>query len=107
MQSSTKARIIRGPPPRKPIPRSKYMRDFEGRCAYSCQHWSRAGGKTCMEVDHFDYEQKKHVRQNYENLFLATRHCNGAKRDRPTRLEKKAGLRLLNPCKELDYGPHI
>ena len=83
------------------------MRDFAGRCAYSCQHVSRAGGPKCMEVDHFDPRRKKDVVQNYENLFLSTRHCNGAKRDRPTAKERAAGLRFINPCKEWDYGKHL
>jgi hypothetical protein len=61
----------------------------------------------CMEVDHFDYRQKKDRFQRYDNLFLATRHCNGAKLQKPTAKELAAGLRLLNPCKEWDYGPHI
>ncbi len=60
-----------------------------------------------MEVDHFDYREKKDVFQRYENLFLASRHCNGAKLQKPTAKERAAGLRLLNPCEELDYGPHI
>lgn len=60
-----------------------------------------------MEVDHFDYRQKKDVVQQYDNLLLATRHCNGAKLQKPTPKERAAGLRLLNPCEEWDYGPHI
>jgi hypothetical protein len=114
MQGSTPSRIQRGPAPKEKIPRSKYrrvlpelMRDFVGRCAYSCQHYSRAGGVKCMEVDHFDYRRKDDVFQKYENLFLATRHCNGAKRDKPSPKERKAGLRFLNPCEEWDYGKHI
>ena len=61
----------------------------------------------CMEVDHFDYREKTHLFQRYENLFLATRHCNGAKCQKPSAKERAAGLRLLNPCVEWDYGPHI
>lgn len=60
-----------------------------------------------MEVDHFDSRRKNDVFQNYFNLVLATRHCNGAKSDRPTAKERSAGLRFLNPCEELDYGKHI
>ena len=60
-----------------------------------------------MEVDHFDARLKKEVQQKYENLFLASRHCNGAKRDRPTAKERALGLRFINPCKEWDYGKHI
>jgi len=60
-----------------------------------------------MEVDHFDARLKKEVQQKHENLFLASRHCNGAKRDRPTAKERALGLRFINPCKEWDYGKHI
>src|SRR3989442_896054 len=114
MSHSTTSRIKRGPPPARKIPRTKIrralpelVRDFEARCGYSCQHYTRAGGMRCMEVDHFDYREKREVIQRYENLFLATRHCNGAKRQKPTWKERAAGLRLLNPCEEWDYGPHI
>jgi len=84
------------------------MRDFKGRCAYSMQHWKRAGGKTCMEIDHFDPRTKSEPIQHYENLMLATRHCNRAKVDIwPTETEEKAGIRFLNPCMEPDYGVHM
>jgi len=114
MPSSTTARILRGKPPLQKIPRTKYrralpelIRDFDGRCAYSMQHFSRAGGMSCMEVDHFDPRTKKERFQNYNNLFLATRHCNGAKRDRPTHGDVAAGLRFINPCEDWDYGKYI
>lgn len=61
----------------------------------------------CMEVDHFDYRHKEDVLQDYNNLFLASRHCNLAKLQKPTPKERAAGLRLLNPCQEMDYGCHI
>jgi len=84
------------------------MLDFEERCAYSMQHTYRAGGATCMEVDHFDPRKKLDEIQKYPNLFLATRHCNGAKRDRwPNNHERKLGVRFLNCCSEVDYGIHI
>lgn len=60
-----------------------------------------------MEVDHHDASLPKHIRNNYENLFLATKHCNGHKLDHPTKDEKAFGLRFLNPCKEDDYGEQI
>jgi hypothetical protein len=114
MPNSTIPRIIRGPDYPKNIPRSKprrvleyLLRDFKGRCAYSCQHYLHAGGIRSMDVDHFDFRCKKDVNQDYNNLFLATRHCNGAKWARPTAKERAAGLRFLNPCKEMDYGVHI
>ena len=116
MSSSTKARIRRGPPPAKRLTRRNYRkaaleslrRDFQDRCAYSCQHLSRAGGLQCMEIDHFDPRLKNKFIQRYSNLFLASRHCNGAKSDIwPTRAEQALGLRFLNPCEEQDYGVHI
>lgn len=61
-----------------------------------------------MEIDHFDPRLKGKLIQRYDNLFLATRHCNAAKGDTwPTRAEERLGLRFLNPCMELDYGGHI
>lgn len=109
------ARIKRGKPPVKPIKRHKYrdalpelFRDFGSRCAYSCQHYTRAGGESCMEVDHFDPRQKRDFIQDYRNLFLATRHCNLAKgKQWPTKADIAAGLRFLNPCEEMDYGEQI
>jgi len=81
------------------------MRDFEGRCAYSMQHHTRSGP---LEVDHFDPAKKKALVQKYENLFPASRHCNGKKTDRwPTKEELQAGCRFLNPCEEMDYGEQI
>ena len=81
------------------------MRDFEGRCAYSMQHHERAGK---LEVDHFDPRQKKDLFQRFDNLFPASRHCNGKKSNHwPTKTEAAAGCRFLNPCEELDYGEQI
>ena len=61
-----------------------------------------------MEVDHFNPNKKSDYIQEYLNLFLATRHCNGAKRDRwPTNRDRKLGARFLNCCRETDYGVHI
>jgi hypothetical protein len=83
-------------------------RDFEDRCAYSCQHLSRAGGLKAMDVDHFDPRKKEDFIQQYANLFWATRHCNGAKwKYWPSAGEQARGLRYLNPCREQDYGEHI
>jgi hypothetical protein len=112
MLSSKKPRVKRGPPPKKLIKRHKYaaclpelIRDFSGRCAYSMQHHSRAGS---LEVDHFDPRRKKDVTQDYNNLFPASRHCNGKKSDIwPTKAEQSAGCRFLNPCEEMDYGEQI
>jgi hypothetical protein len=61
-----------------------------------------------MEIDHFNPNKKRNLIQQYENLFLATRHCNGAKRDRwPSNKERQLGVRFLNCCEETDYGVHI
>jgi hypothetical protein len=112
MSNFNKPRVKRGPAPKKPIKRRKHrdalpelLRDFEGRCAYSMQHQSHSGP---LEVDHFDPRQKKSLIQDYNNLFPASRHCNGKKSDTwPTRAEFAAGCRFLNPCKEMDYGEQI
>lgn len=61
-----------------------------------------------MEVDRFDPRRKNDYIQDYQNLFLATRHCNGAKRDNwPTAKEDAEGYRFLNCCEERDYGVHL
>jgi hypothetical protein len=112
MSSSKKPRVTRGPPPKKVIKRWKYrdalpelIRDFGGRCAYSMQHQLRIGP---LEVDHFDPRKKNDPIQDYDNLFPASRHCNGKKSDTwPTKAEHAAGCRFLNPCEEMDYGEQI
>jgi len=72
------------------------------------RHIEVAGGERHMEVDHFDPTLTGDARNRYDNLMLATKHCNLMKRDRwPTPAEKKAGCSLLNPCSETDYGKHI
>jgi hypothetical protein len=69
------------------------------------QHYERAGK---LEVDHFDPRRKKDLRQEYDNLFPASRHCNAKKSDHwPNQLEIAAGCRFLNPCEEMDYGEQI
>ena len=84
------------------------MKDFSDRCAYSMQHWRVGGGQRCMEIDHFDPRRKSDAEQNYENLFLVHRHCNGAKRDIwPSDSDLRQGIRFLNCCQEWDYGVHI
>jgi hypothetical protein len=112
MSSYKKPRLKRGLPPEKPIKRHKHraalpelIRDFGERCAYSMQHQARCGA---LEVDHFDPRQKKDLIQDYNNLFPASRHCNGKKSDTwPNKAELAEGCRFLNPCKELDYGEQI
>lgn len=112
MQQPSTSRISRKEQPpkyysayRKNLP--YLLRDFERRCAYSMQHMDRAGGPTAMDIDHFNAELPEGKRNEYTNLFLATRHCNGHKLKHPNKQEKQAGLRFLNPCKEIDYGNHI
>jgi len=115
MSNSSVPRVKRDKPPASKLKRHTYRkalpelrRDFEDRCAYSMQHLQRAGGLKAMEVDHLDPRKKSNYLQSYENLFLATRHCNGAKSDDwPTPAQQRKGLRFLNCCKEQDYGLHL
>ncbi len=112
--SNLNPRIKRGNPSIERIKRGKHravlpdlLKDFEGRCAYSCQHVSKAGLK-CMEVDYFDPNKKKDLIQGYDNLMLSTRHCNGAKGESwPTVGDQRLGIKFINPCEEMDYGVHI
>jgi len=115
MSSSIKPRIVRKNFPKNRITRTGFRKvwaylalDFEHRCAYSMQHTYRAGGRKCMEVDHFDPRKKRDAVQDYNNLFPATRHCNGAKRNSwPNAKDQRRGIRFLNCCDETDYGVHI
>jgi hypothetical protein len=67
-----------------------------------------AGGIRHMEIDHFDPTLRGAARDAYSNLMLATRHCNNMKKNGwPTASQIAAGIRLLNPTKEPDYGRHI
>jgi hypothetical protein len=112
-ESKNSSRIERKQkPPRFYYAHRKYLKfllaDFESRCGYSCQHLDRAGGIGCMDVDHFNPHLPLPQRNEYRNLILATRHCNGKKGDRwPTAAQKRQGMRFLNPCEERDYGLHI
>jgi hypothetical protein len=61
-----------------------------------------------MEIDHFNPRLLGLARNKYSNLFLATRHCNGAKSNHwPEKRQRLLGVRLLNPTKEQDYGSQI
>lgn len=108
-------RIVRGKPPKKTFTDNTYkkakpylLRDFARRCAYSQQHTDRSLGEKTMEIDHHNPTVKGHLRNKYENLFLATRHCNGSKSNTwPSKAMRKKGIYLLNPCTETDYGFHI
>lgn len=112
MSNYKKPRLKRGLPPEKPIKRRKHraalpelIRDFGERCVYSMQHQARCGA---LEVDHFDPRKKKNLIQDYNNLFPASRHCNGKKSDNwPNKAELAAGCRFLNPCEEMDYDEQI
>ena len=61
-----------------------------------------------MDIDHHNPKLKHPQKNAYTNLFLASRHCNGKKRDEwPTLKQRSLGLRFLNPCEEQDYGVHL
>jgi hypothetical protein len=61
-----------------------------------------------MEIDHFDPTIPGRARNQYENLFLSSRFCNGRKQGNwPEPIERAKGVRFLNCCEELDYGKHI
>ncbi len=71
------------------------------------QHSSTLGVKT-MEVDHFNPRLPERLRDQYRNLYLASRHCNNSKRQYwPTVGQMKEGIRFLDCCREWDYGAHI
>ncbi|MCL2877105.1 MAG: HNH endonuclease [Betaproteobacteria bacterium] len=82
-------------------------RDFQERCAYCMRSLKNTGDRE-IEIDHFNPQQKKDRIQNYQNLFLADRSCNGKKDDNwPSKEDTRKGLRFLNCCEEQDYGVHI
>src|SRR5689334_18284672 len=113
MSPSTAPRVIRHAPNRR-FTEATYRRampfllaDFGGRCAYSLQHVNRIG-YMCMEVDHFNPILRGPARNDFSNLFPATRHCNGSKQGSwPDARLRRLGVRFLNPTKEQDYGVHI
>lgn len=109
------SRVQRGQGPKQRLKRHNYrerslpylLKDFEHRCAYSMQHCFTLGLKT-MEVDHFNPRLPSRLRDRYENLYLASRHCNNSKRNHwPTTAQMKEGIRFLDCCREWDYGEHI
>jgi len=82
--------------------------DFQNRCAYSMLHEDFAGGAGAMNIDHFDPRRKSDFLQRYDNLFWASRECNGRKHKHwPTDEQQLLGIRFLDCTKELDYGVHI
>lgn len=61
-----------------------------------------------MEVDHFDPSKRNQNPQDYDNLFLSSRHCNLFKGNKfPSEEDRQEGVRLLNPCEESDYNLHL
>jgi hypothetical protein len=71
-------------------------------------HYERHGGLGAMDVDHHNPTLSDATKNNYNNLFLTTRHCNGKKSNNwPSTEQQKLGIRFLNPCEEIDYGVHI
>jgi hypothetical protein len=83
------------------------LEDFEYRCAYSMRSLHLVSDRE-REIDHFNPTSGNRFRNHYSNLFLSSRHCNGAKSDHWPRLaDRKRGIRYLNPCKEIDYGVAI
>jgi hypothetical protein len=70
------------------------------------QHRRHAGG--AMEIDHFNPKVKGRKRHRYNNLFLASRYCNGKKHDNwPSAADHEKGVGFINCCVEFDYGKHI
>ena len=79
--------------------------DFENRCAYSLVHVNTIS-ESEMHVDHFDPRLKSSC--GYDNLYPAYGLCNEAKHATwPTDEQIAAGMRFLDPCKEVDYGGQI
>lgn len=80
------------------------LEDFLERCGYSLMHVKQTSERQ-MEVDHHDARLKK--LSPYDNLFPAYSLCNRAKSDRPDDIDRRLGIRILNPCKETDYNEQI
>jgi hypothetical protein len=114
MSSFTNPRIVRKSKPNRKFTENTYrkakprlLEDFLHRCAYSLQHVDRVGW-TIIEVDHHNPTLNGAARNRYENLFPATRHCNGTKSNNwPSKEARRKGVRFLNPCREGDYGTQI
>lgn len=107
-------RLERGKPVSAQYPKTKYrqalpslLMETGDRCGYSLQHVLDLGLKS-MEVDHINPKLRHPFRNRHGNLITASRHCNGAKSDTwPSAEDRKAGLYLINPYEEADYGKHI
>jgi len=114
MSPSKKPRVVRTHKPKRKFTENTYrkskpslLQDFGQRCAYSLQHVHRIGW-TDMEVDHHNPKLTGAARNRYENLYPASRHCNGSKSDNwPDAKMRRSGVRFLNPCEETDYGDQI
>jgi 5-methylcytosine-specific restriction endonuclease McrA len=84
---------------------SYLLTDFGRRCAYSLVHYDQVGG---LEVDHFNPRLKQRYRQAYSNLMPALRCCNAVKSNTwPSKADLAAGMYLIDPTKEVDYGHQI
>lgn len=81
------------------------LEDFDDRCAYSWMHRSEIDE---MEVDHFNPHLKSKDVQLYSNLMPSLGSCNRTKGSTwPSPADRKLGLYLIDPTKELDYGHQI
>lgn len=83
------------------------LQDFGDRCAFSMLHKRANGPIGQMEVDHFNPHLQGAEKHHYSNLYPACRHVNKKKAKFPYPRDVQAGRRLLDPCKETDYGAHI
>lgn len=109
------SRIKKGKSPfKRPLTENTYRKakpflklEFGGRCCYSMLHCDVAGGDKAMDVEHF--KPKKFPKaHSYRNLLYCSRHCNSSKGSTwPSKKERNAGFRFINPCEEIDYGVHI
>ncbi len=81
------------------------LKDFENRCAYSCLHQQEID---VMEVDHFNPHLKSKKVQQYDNLMPSFGSCNRTKGSTwPSPADVAAGMYLIDPTREQDYGHQI
>lgn len=80
---------------------------FGHRCAYSQRH-NLLTGTSCLDLEHFNPTLTGKARNRYSNLMVGAHLTNMVKTDIwPTRMQRRKGIRFLNPCKEQDYGIHL
>ena len=114
MSSSPAPRLTRNHKPARSFKDHNYrealpslLKETGGRCAYSLRHEMIAGTNN-IEVDHFNPDLRGKRRHDYSNLLPAESVCNGSKLAFwPTEEQRAAGIRLLNPFEEQDFGNHI